>query len=100
MTLPRTATRMLSVFAALVVAAAGTWFALRPHHLTHVTVHFTRAVGVYPGSDVRVLGVKVGTITSVTPEGATVRVEILRDGRRSTLRIPVEAQQERRVRRR
>jgi serine protease Do len=32
--------------------------------------------------------------------GSTVRVEILRDGRRSTLRIPVEAQQERRVRRR
>ncbi|MBY0494510.1 MAG: trypsin-like peptidase domain-containing protein [Cyanobacteria bacterium] len=32
--------------------------------------------------------------------GTTVRVEILRDGKRSTLRIPVEAQQERRVRRR
>jgi serine protease Do len=32
--------------------------------------------------------------------GSTARVEILRDGRRSTLRIPVEAQQERRVRRR
>ena len=35
-----------------------------------------------------------------TSIGATVRVEILRDGRRSTLRIPIEAQQERRVRRR
>ena len=32
--------------------------------------------------------------------GSTVRIEILRDGRRSTLRIPIEAQQERRVRRR
>jgi serine protease Do len=32
--------------------------------------------------------------------GATVRIEILRDGRRSTLRIPIEAQQERRIRRR
>jgi serine protease Do len=32
--------------------------------------------------------------------GSTARVEILRDGRRSTLRIPIEAQQERRVRRR
>jgi serine protease Do len=31
--------------------------------------------------------------------GSTIRVEILRDGKRSTLRIPVEAQQERRVRR-
>ena len=32
--------------------------------------------------------------------GSTVRIEILREGRRSTLRIPVEIQQERRVRRR
>ena len=35
-----------------------------------------------------------------TPIGSTVRVEILREGERSTLRIPVEAQQDRRVRRR
>jgi serine protease Do len=32
--------------------------------------------------------------------GSTARLEILRDGRRQTLRIPIEAQQERRVRRR
>ena len=32
--------------------------------------------------------------------GSTVRIEILREGRRSTLSIPIEAQQERRVRRR
>jgi len=32
--------------------------------------------------------------------GSTARVEILRDSKRSTLRIPIEAQQERRVRRR
>jgi Do/DeqQ family serine protease len=32
--------------------------------------------------------------------GSTVRVEILRDGQRSTLRIPIEQQQERRIRRR
>jgi serine protease Do len=32
--------------------------------------------------------------------GSTARIEILREGRRSTLRIPIEAQQERRVRRR
>ena len=35
-----------------------------------------------------------------TPIGSTVRVEILREGERSTLRIPVEAQQDRRQRRR
>jgi serine protease Do len=35
-----------------------------------------------------------------TSIGSSVRIDILRDGRRSTLRIPIEAQQERRVRRR
>jgi S1-C subfamily serine protease len=32
--------------------------------------------------------------------GSTVRVEVLRDGQRTTLRIPIEAQQERPQRRR
>lgn len=39
-----------------------------------VTAHFTRAVGLYPGSSVRVLGVKVGTIRSITPHGDAVTV--------------------------
>ena len=32
--------------------------------------------------------------------GSTARVEVLRDGARQTIRIPIETQQERRVRRR
>jgi len=39
-----------------------------------VTAHFATAIGVYPGSDVRILGVKVGSIDSIKPEGATVKV--------------------------
>ncbi|MFI0351208.1 MCE family protein [Actinomadura sp. 9N407] len=39
-----------------------------------VTAYFKQAVGVHVGSDVRVLGVKVGTIESVRPEPARVRV--------------------------
>ncbi|HEX5496833.1 MAG TPA: MCE family protein [Mycobacteriales bacterium] len=79
MTLSCAAIRAVSVFAALAVAAAGIWFVLRPDHLTHLTAHFASAVGVYPGSDVRVLGVKVGTITAVTPQGGTVRVRMTVD---------------------
>ncbi len=41
-----------------------------------VTAHFGAAVGVYEGSDVRVLGVAIGKITKVRPEGRTVRVEM------------------------
>lgn len=42
---------------------------------TSVTAYFTRTVGIYPGSDVRILGVRVGSVTGVTPEGNQVKVE-------------------------
>jgi len=38
------------------------------------TAYFAEAVGVYPGSDVDILGVKVGTIDSVQPHGRQVKV--------------------------
>ena len=40
----------------------------------HVTAYFSRAVSVYKGSEVRVMGVKIGTVTAVVPEGDDVRV--------------------------
>jgi phospholipid/cholesterol/gamma-HCH transport system substrate-binding protein len=39
-----------------------------------LVANFAATVGVNPGSDVRVLGVKVGDVVSVTPQGRTVRV--------------------------
>lgn len=47
---------------------------------THVTIHFQRAVALYPHSHVKVLGLDAGTITAVEPEGDRVRVEIDVDG--------------------
>ena len=44
-----------------------------------VTAHFSRAVSLFPGSEVRILGVKVGEVTSIVPEGNTVRVEMTYD---------------------
>jgi virulence factor Mce-like protein len=38
------------------------------------TARFTSAQGIYPGSQVRILGVPVGAVDSVTPDGATVSV--------------------------
>lgn len=58
---------------ALVVAAAGALVATRDTGGTRITVYFTDAVGIYKGSDVRVLGVKVGTVDSVRAEGTRVR---------------------------
>jgi phospholipid/cholesterol/gamma-HCH transport system substrate-binding protein len=44
-----------------------------------LVAHFAGTVGIHEGSDVRVLGVKIGTVVSVRPEGRTVRVELRYD---------------------
>ena len=40
-----------------------------------VTARFTAAVGVYPGTPVRILGVNVGEVTDVKPTGDYVKVD-------------------------
>ena len=45
---------------------------------------FDQTVGLYPGSDVRVLGVPVGHVTSIKPEGKIVRVRMAVDKPSST----------------
>ncbi|WP_326595735.1 MCE family protein [Streptomyces sp. NBC_01803] len=54
-----------------------------------VTAFFDRAVGVHEGSDVRVLGVRVGRVEAVEPEGTQVRVKLSVD---DGVRIPADAQ--------
>ncbi len=80
------------VAAACVLAlllAAGLWWILFDAGGTHVTAYFTKAVGVYPGSDIRVLGIKVGTVDAVAPQGNDVRVDITVD---SGIQVPADAQ--------
>ncbi|KGN36451.1 MCE family protein [Knoellia subterranea] len=78
------------VVAALVVvglvAAAFVWWP-RGDKVT-VTGDFARAVGLFPGSDVRVLGVHVGKVTAVEPRGEIVRVTFEVD---EDVKIPAEA---------
>lgn len=45
-----------------------------------LTADFPAVVGVQPGSDVRILGVKVGEVTSVVPRGDHVLVAMRYDG--------------------
>jgi phospholipid/cholesterol/gamma-HCH transport system substrate-binding protein len=45
-----------------------------------ITAYFTQAIGVYPGSTVRILGVSVGTIDSVQPAGTSVKVTMTING--------------------
>ena len=46
----------------------------------NVTAYFDRTVSIYKGSDVRVMGVRIGTVTAVVPEGDRVRVAMQYDG--------------------
>ena len=54
----------------------------------HVRAEFVRAVGLYEGSDVRILGVKVGKVTKVTPHGDRVAVDFEYDDHYS---VPADA---------
>lgn len=74
------------VIAALVVAAAFMMFG--GDETKTVTAHFSRAIAIYEGSDVRVLGVAVGQVTKVTPTGTDVTVEMEYDAK---VKIPADA---------
>lgn len=69
--------------------AGGLWWILHDEGGTKVTAYFSKTVGVYAGSDVRVLGIKVGTVDDVEPQGSDVRVEMTVD---EGVEVPADAQ--------
>ena len=80
--------RALAVATAVLLLGA-TFFVVRGDTETRtVTAHFPRAVSVYEGSEVRILGVKVGRVTAVVPEGNSVRVEMEYDAEE---KVPADA---------
>ncbi|MFJ9778220.1 MCE family protein [Amycolatopsis sp. NPDC101161] len=58
------------------VVTAGLWLVFRASTGTTLSAYFGKTVGLYAGSSVRVLGVPVGQVTDVTPEGDAVRVDM------------------------
>jgi virulence factor Mce-like protein len=68
--------RGVAMAAALVLLAALGWTVLRPAGQYRVTAWFTETVGLYPGSDVRVLGIPIGTVDDIEPLGDKVRVQL------------------------
>ncbi|NKS39744.1 MCE family protein [Rhodococcus hoagii] len=79
----RAATRKwipVALVAAVVVVAVGVlWWLFQNVGTTKITAYFDKSVGIYEGSDVRVLGVKVGTVDSVEPQGDQVQVTMTVD---------------------
>lgn len=77
----------IAIVLALVVAFFLWWVLVEGNQKRYSAV-FTGVVGLYEDNDVRVLGVKVGHVDKVTPEGDTVRVDMLVD---RTVKIPSNA---------
>ncbi|TDD22281.1 MCE family protein [Actinomadura sp. KC06] len=70
----RTRLPAVLVIVAVLLAAVALIPTLTGGPTRRITAYFATAIGVYPGSDVRVLGVKVGSIDSIEPLGAQVKV--------------------------
>jgi phospholipid/cholesterol/gamma-HCH transport system substrate-binding protein len=86
--LDRLSGRLLAVVVAVLLVAA-TFALLNGGPADRkVTAHFSRAVAIYPGSEVRLMGVRIGSVTAVVPEGDSVRVEMKYDG---TYKLPADA---------
>jgi phospholipid/cholesterol/gamma-HCH transport system substrate-binding protein len=77
------------IVAALVVALIGGIFIVWPRVSTYSVVgYFTSATGLYPGDDVRVVGVPVGSIESISPEADAVKITMkVQDG----VKLPADA---------
>ena len=81
--------RLVLLIVLLIAAAAVLNVARSPMETKTVTAYFPRAVSVYEGTDVRILGVNVGEVTAVTPAGNSVRVDMKYD---ATYDLPRDAQ--------
>ncbi|SED53045.1 phospholipid/cholesterol/gamma-HCH transport system substrate-binding protein [Streptomyces sp. KS_5] len=89
MNVPVRLRKPLALLTALSLVAALSYVLWPRPEQVRVTAYFPRTVGIYPGSDVRVLGVRIGKVRKITPEGDRVRVDLEYDAGR---KVPAQAQ--------
>ena len=65
----------------LAIVAGGLYYYFSGDGTKKVTARFAAAVGIYPGTPVRILGVNVGEVESVKPEGSYVAVKMTYDSK-------------------
>lgn len=70
---------LLVVIVAALVLGTGAW--VTGHSTHHITAFFRSTSGLYVGDRVMILGVEVGQINDIVPEGDQVRVEFSYDGK-------------------
>ncbi|MBV8965929.1 MAG: MCE family protein, partial [Mycobacteriaceae bacterium] len=77
------------VIAALVVALIAAIYLVWPGRAGHKVIgYFSTAVGLYPGDDVRIVGVPVGRVESIEPQAQFVRVTM---SVQSGINVPADA---------
>ena len=82
--------RFLPVAVIVLLLLAGVvWMFAGSDDAKKVTAYFPRTVSVYEGSDVRVLGVAIGQVEEVVPQGTQVKVVMTYD---SDVDVPQDAQ--------
>jgi phospholipid/cholesterol/gamma-HCH transport system substrate-binding protein len=59
----------------VLLLASAVFVVTRPSSMT-ITAYFSEAKGMYVGDNVTILGVRVGKVTSITPDRANVKVEM------------------------
>ncbi|KRD19166.1 mammalian cell entry protein [Mycobacterium sp. Root265] len=71
-------TRKVTVVAIVATLVAGLGFVAYRQFLSPktITAYFTSATAIYPGDEVRVVGVRVGTIDAIEPLGTRTRVTL------------------------
>ena len=75
--------RILAVVAALALVAALVLLVIPGGSQKHVVAEFPRTVSLYAGSEVKILGVGVGTVDSGTPSGTASGAGACAAGRRA-----------------
>jgi len=82
-------TRTLSMVALLAVIVAVVLVMLPGQDKKYLTASFPRTVSLYEGSDVRILGVPIGEVETVTPTGTDVTVRMSYDAK---YKVPADAE--------
>lgn len=70
--------RLIALIAVVLVVAGYLYFTSGSDQ-KKVTVYFDEAISIYPGTDVDLMGVTIGKVDSVTPDGSQVKVVISYD---------------------
>ncbi|MFC8128511.1 MCE family protein [Streptomyces sp. NPDC057302] len=85
--------RLVAILLALTLLAAGGIAGVRTLARggdgKHITAYFDRAVAVHEGSDLKVLGVRVGSVQEIRPQGRQVRVRLTLD---EGVKVPAHVQ--------